>query len=75
MWRITTLHSLESGDCADKVDVHPGVIGCDGIDNDCSDGVDEIGAGGCTEYYRDEIKMGLVFRQTVFVCVAHLNRI
>ncbi len=26
---------------------------CDGVDNDCDNSTDEVGAGGCTVYYRD----------------------
>ncbi len=44
------------GDCDDKhANIHPGATEvCDGVDNNCKDGTDEIGSGGCTSYYRDE---------------------
>ena len=47
--------SQKSGDCNDASGgIHPGATEvCDGVDNNCSGGVDEIGAGGCVTYYRD----------------------
>ena len=48
--------SKQPGDCEDAdPDVNPGTAEtCDGIDNDCNDGVDEAGALGCTVYYADQ---------------------
>ncbi|MEC8022573.1 MAG: putative metal-binding motif-containing protein, partial [Myxococcota bacterium] len=52
--------ATKSGDCQDdNQNVHPGILEvCDGIDNDCSDGTDEVDAVGCTAHYRDEDEDG-----------------
>ena len=47
--------AVQFGDCDDNnAAVRPGMIEvCDGIDNDCDGQVDELGAFGCTTFYRD----------------------
>ncbi|GMV44354.1 MAG: hypothetical protein AMXMBFR64_60700 [Myxococcales bacterium] len=48
------------GDCNDKNPaVYPGGIEvCDGVDNDCNGLVDESGASGCAQYFKDVDKDG-----------------
>ena len=44
------------GDCRDNnADVNPGVVEvCDGIDNDCNEGADELDAADITLWYQDQ---------------------
>ena len=48
------------GDCRDKnPDVNPGVVEiCDGIDNDCNEGADELDAADITLWYQDQDQDG-----------------
>ncbi len=48
--------ALQGGDCNDESSaIHPGATEiCDGLDNNCVDGVDEANAQGCTTYYADQ---------------------
>jgi len=47
--------ATQGGDCNDaNLNVYPGATEvCNGIDDNCVDGVDEEGAGGCVTYYMD----------------------
>jgi hypothetical protein len=46
----------DSSDCMpfDKAIHHGADEVCDGVDNDCTDGVDEAGSDGCVDYYLDD---------------------
>ena len=50
-----TFSASKAGDCQDgNAAVNPGATEvCDGVDNNCVNGVDEAGATGCTVYARD----------------------
>ncbi len=50
-----TFTASQDGDCNDNnADIHPGAVEvCDGVDNNCVNGIDEAGATGCTVYARD----------------------